>query len=180
MGRGRVDSRVTAERRVYSMLALTQRRTPAQQAADARDKAAGERVYKDSELVPIGKVARVVRAGSVATLELAPMRALDADLAAVGRHVCVLGRGDSIMALVRVDAEAQRASSSSSEATDVAWRLVLKDATAIARLSPEKLKGARVYVPYASLTTAAARDAARAFAAELPKAWVTTMVADVK
>lgn len=57
---------------------------------------------------------------------------------------------------------------------------MLDDATAIARLSAEKLKGARIYVPYALLTTEAARDAARAFANELPKAWVTTMVADVK
>jgi hypothetical protein len=178
MGRSRVDSRITAaaERTVYKMLMPSTRRSPAEQAADARAKAAGERVYKDSELVPIGKVARV-RRDDACVLELAPSRALTAHLPDVGTNVCLLGRGDSIIDLVHIDATASLMPSSAADC--VQWQLTVADATQVAHLSNAKLQGARVYVPYSLLTTAAARDAARALAAELPRAWVTTMVARI-
>lgn len=166
MGRARIGSSlvVKAERRVYKMMALTQRRTAGERAADERARAAGERVYADSELVPVGKVVRVAADG--VTLELAPGTApLDA---ALGREFCVLGRGDSIIALVHIEATPVAAAGG--------WTLV---ATERIGLSAEKLKGARLYVPYSVLTTAEARACACARAAELPRAWVTTMVAAV-
>jgi len=173
MGRARLDSRVTnsGERRVHGVFSLKQRRTPGEQAADARARAAGERVYKNSALLPIGRIVTVAREDGVCRLELAAS-ACTAELRALDYYV--LGRGDSIIALARLPTSATARTEDGAR-----WQLETALDTAVAAMHNEKLRGARVYAAYAALD-AEERVMARAFAAALPAAWLETMVSEVK
>lgn len=148
-------------------LALINKRSAAQQRSDERTDVHVTRVHTESELVPVAKIASLVDVNCCACAVLTQQHEC---FPALGHTFYLLGRGDSIIDLEPAEASFERRDD------EIAYRLRFHEQVAMRR---EKLIGARVYVAYAELADDAARQAADACAATLPRSWRQTMVAHV-